>query len=253
MRLACVTAHPDDETVFAGGTLRLLADRGVEIHLLCATRGEGGETGDPPMCTRGELGAIREAELRCAARALGCASVEFLPFRDPEVGDGNTLYGYAPAPDSVEPLIEGFLRRKKPDMVLTHGTNGEYGHPAHVLTNRACLPAARTVGVPSLFTFNAFYPGHPRLRSVNRDDPAEFAVDISPMLEGKLAALECHRTQHALFVRRPSVEAGRLVTLRETLVERESFRPVWAADADLDWRERFFPRILGDLCLRVEW
>jgi LmbE family N-acetylglucosaminyl deacetylase len=228
MRIVCVTAHPDDETVFAGGTLRLLADGGAEIHLLCATRGEGGEMGEPPLCARGELGAVREAELRCAAHALGCASVEFLPFRDPDVGTGDTLYAYAPAPESVMPLMEKFLGEKKPDAVITHGTNGEYGHPAHVLTNRACLPAARAAGVPALFTFSALYPGHPRLRSANRDDPADFVVDISLSLEGKLAAMECHRTQHALFIRRPSAEAGHPVTLRQALIQRESFRRVWA-------------------------
>ncbi len=43
-------AHPDDETILAGGTLALLAllatlaMHGAPVHYLCATRGGGGET-----------------------------------------------------------------------------------------------------------------------------------------------------------------------------------------------------------------
>jgi len=33
-------AHPDDETFRCGGTLALLARRGVRVRLLTATRGE---------------------------------------------------------------------------------------------------------------------------------------------------------------------------------------------------------------------
>src|SRR4030067_672928 len=45
-RLLAVLAHPDDETFGTGGTLALYARLGVEVHLACATAGEGGEA--PP-------------------------------------------------------------------------------------------------------------------------------------------------------------------------------------------------------------
>lgn len=247
MRIVCVTAHPDDETMFAGGTLWLLAKAGAEIHLLCATRGEGGEAGEPPLCARTELGTVREGELRCAARALGCASVSFLPFRDPDVGKDGALSAYASAPEAVIPLMASFLSGKKPDAVITHGTNGEYGHPAHILTHQACRAAAEAAGIPALLTFSAMFPGHPRLRSANRDDPADFVVDITSVLDAKSAAVDCYRTQHALFLRRPSAEAGHPVTLRQTLVNRESFRLAWAPGKKTAWRQRL-ARMLGDAC-----
>jgi LmbE family N-acetylglucosaminyl deacetylase len=46
--LLCLVAHPDDETMLCGGTQALLAARGVETHMVCLTRGEGGELGEPP-------------------------------------------------------------------------------------------------------------------------------------------------------------------------------------------------------------
>jgi LmbE family N-acetylglucosaminyl deacetylase len=56
----------------------------------------------------------------------------------------------------------------------------------------------------------------------NQDDPADFVVEIGEYVEAKLAAAECHRTQHALFLRRSSQEAGRLLKLREVLMRVES-------------------------------
>jgi LmbE family N-acetylglucosaminyl deacetylase len=56
----------------------------------------------------------------------------------------------------------------------------------------------------------------------NQDDPADFVVEIGEYVEAKLSAAECHRTQHALFLRRSSQEAGRLLKLREVLMRVES-------------------------------
>jgi LmbE family N-acetylglucosaminyl deacetylase len=231
MKIVCVTAHPDDETVFAGGTLALLARRGAEVRIVCCTRGEGGEAGEPPVCARAELGAVRSEELRCAARALGCAGVDFLPFRDPDIGPEDALYAFAPSPEEVSAALAPVLSAGRPDALITHGSNGEYGHPGHRLAHRAALSAARAAGVPAVYTFGADFPGHPRRRSANRDDPADLVVDISPAFERKLAAFECHRTQRALFVRRPSAEAGRPVPLRDVVQRAESFHR-WAAAPD---------------------
>ncbi|HEY9528957.1 MAG TPA: PIG-L family deacetylase, partial [Anaerolineales bacterium] len=42
LRLLVVFAHPDDESMGMGGTLARYAAEGVEIHLVCASRGERG-------------------------------------------------------------------------------------------------------------------------------------------------------------------------------------------------------------------
>jgi LmbE family N-acetylglucosaminyl deacetylase len=173
LKILCVTAHPDDESVFAGGTLALLAGRGAEVGILCCTRGEGGETGDPPRTARAELGGVRSGELRCAARALGCGMVDFLPFRDPDVGPDNTLYAFAASPAEVVASLREYFARSKPDVVITHGSSGEYGHPGHRLVHQACVEAARLSGIPFLYTFSADHADHPRKRSANRDDPAD--------------------------------------------------------------------------------
>jgi len=78
-----ISAHPDDETLFAGGTLAKFANQGHDVTILETTRGEGGEVGDPPLTTRENLGAWREQEARNAAKALGVRNIFFLPYVDP--------------------------------------------------------------------------------------------------------------------------------------------------------------------------
>ncbi|MGD2027270.1 MAG: PIG-L family deacetylase, partial [Anaerolineales bacterium] len=41
-KILSVLAHPDDESFGMGGTLAYYASEGVEVHLICATRGEAG-------------------------------------------------------------------------------------------------------------------------------------------------------------------------------------------------------------------
>ena len=81
-RLLFIYAHPDDESFAVAGISRMYADQGVEIALVTATRGDAGRAGEPPICSRGELPAVREAELRTAARLLGIGRVTVLDYLD---------------------------------------------------------------------------------------------------------------------------------------------------------------------------
>ena len=89
LALLAVFAHPDDETFRCGGTLALLARRGVRVHLLTATRGEVGSCGDPPLCRPEELPAVRERELHCAYAALGIEPPRILDYRDGHLNEVN--------------------------------------------------------------------------------------------------------------------------------------------------------------------
>lgn len=213
-----IGAHPDDETMLTGGTLALLSSQGIDVHILCATRGEGGELGDPPVCERSEVSVVRERELRCAAEQLGAASVRLLDYIDPLIGPDEELYPFEADFDTLAGQLRSAIRDVRADMVLTHGRDGEYGHPAHQLLHQATRFAVRYASrAPLFYTFAAKVPGIED-HIWNESEPAHLALDVRPWLDAKEAAAQCHVTQHALFKRRRNAE-----TIREVLRTTESF------------------------------
>lgn len=226
--LLCIIAHPDDETMLCGGTLAALARRGLEVHVLCATRGEGGELGEPALCTRDALGRVREAEMRCACRALGVSQVSFLDYADPVVGPDNGLFPFTEDEDRLRDQLLELMRRLRPEVLFTHGRDGEYGHPAHKLLHRVTWAAFQQLrladGGPSHFyTIAAAVPGIED-HLFNPSEPAHLVYELegTPWLDIKEAAALCHATQHALFKRRKKAE-----TVREVLRRVESLHRYW--------------------------
>jgi LmbE family N-acetylglucosaminyl deacetylase len=217
-------AHPDDETVFGGGTLAYLAEQGADVHYLCATRGEGGERGDPPLCTQKELGGVRGSELRCAVQALGGRSLTFLGFQDPVIGSEGNLYAFAEDEAEVVRALESVLQERAPDVVITHGADGEYGHPAHILAHRAMMAAVRSAQgkMPAVYTVAPFYENAPRPGLANESDRADWVLDITPVREKKIQAATCHRSQHGLFLRHASERLGREAVISDVILDEEA-------------------------------
>ncbi len=228
MNVLAFFAHPDDETMLCGGTLSLLAAAGARVTVLCATRGEGGELGEPPVCARDQIARVRSQELACAVQALGCHDLVFLDYVDPLVGPGEELYAFSQDEEKLAMELQEQLERSGAQALLTHGSNGEYGHPAHTLIYRAARRAVAACGqsAPLWYTIQAAYPSHPRPRLMNADDPAHLVVDVSKVLDRKAQAALCHRTQHDLFMRRTAELVGHPVTVEETVLPEESLRRV---------------------------
>jgi LmbE family N-acetylglucosaminyl deacetylase len=220
--VVCFFAHPDDETVLAGGIIALLVQQNIPVHVVCCTRGEGGELGEPPVVPRRELlGAAREAELRCAVQALG-ASLTLLDYVDPLIGPDEALMPFEADFDTLARQFVDIARKRQASLVLTHGSDGEYGHPAHQLVHRAVLRGIpHTLPDTFIYSVSALVPNIED-RLWNKSEPAHLALDIRAWAEAKLAAMECHVSQHALFKRRKNLQ-----TLREALRTIESVRRQW--------------------------
>jgi N-acetylglucosamine malate deacetylase 2 len=217
-----IAAHPDDETMLAGGTIAMYAEQGHTIYLIETTRGEGGEAGDPPLADLEHLGAYREREVREAAAALGVREVLFLPYVDPRMEIGGTASRIDIPLEEFVSAIADCLRQIKPDIVLTHGTNGEYGHPQHIYTNRATRLALSALNRRlTLLTWNAWYEGAERPRMLNHSDRADIVRDVTPWLEAKIAAALHHRTQHTMFLRNTDAPS-----VAEMVSRIESFRTI---------------------------
>jgi LmbE family N-acetylglucosaminyl deacetylase len=139
LKLMCVLAHPDDESMGTGGILARYAAEGVDTYLVCATRGERGWRGleaDYPGET--EFGQIREKELLESARILGLKRVDFLDYIDGDLDKAD--HG------KVVSKVVALIREVKPQVVVSFGHDGGYGHPDHIaicqFATAACVAAA---------------------------------------------------------------------------------------------------------------
>lgn len=142
-KLLAVLAHPDDESLGFGGTLAKYASEGVDVFLLTATRGDGGRyhghrPGEPQHPGQSALAKIRETELRAAAAVLGVQEVSLLDYHDQQLDSAE--------PRAIVASIAAQLKRIHPDVVVTFGPDGAYGHPDHIaisqFTTAAILAAA---------------------------------------------------------------------------------------------------------------
>jgi LmbE family N-acetylglucosaminyl deacetylase len=102
-----IVAHPDDETIFFGGTILSLKNRGWKVLVVTDGNADG-------------QGVSRSGQLREACRLLGAKEVEQWDFQD--------IYEKRLDTDK---LIERFSQLPTPKNIYTHGILGEYGHPHH--------------------------------------------------------------------------------------------------------------------------
>ncbi len=141
--LLVVLAHPDDETFGMGGTLAHYARQGVEVHLVCATRGEVGEVEPERLQGFDSIGDLREHELCCAAEVLGLRKVHFLDYRDsgmPGTADNQNPQALVQAPvEKVAARVAAYMRELRPQVVLTFDPVGGYMHPDHIAIQQATV------------------------------------------------------------------------------------------------------------------
>ena len=199
--IGCVFSHPDDETFCVGGIVAKYAVAGHEVHLWCATDGDAGKSAGVPVSSREELAALRRRELDEAARILGISSVELGGYRDGEVARADAA--------ALVADIVGFIRRKRPTVLLTFGLEGApTGHADHAATSRGATAAFFLSGLAtshpdqnlaphraSRLYFHAWdFPladKRLKLESV----PGTARIDVRAFKERKSAAFAAHVTQ----------------------------------------------------------
>ncbi|MEP6993344.1 MAG: PIG-L family deacetylase [Acidobacteriota bacterium] len=183
-RILVLAAHPDDESLGAGGTLALNAVRSQQIRIWIATDGTGQEGIAPAQA--GEYGTMRREEALRAAEALGLEAPHF---------GGLVDRGLPADPGRLDAAIRAQLDAFEPDLILC--PSPAELHPDHRALARSLfeLVAASRPGDADHDRFRflrvAFYElSHPMLPNA--------LVDIAAVAGKKTEALAAYASQQAV-------------------------------------------------------
>lgn len=230
--LMALVAHPDDEAFGTGGTLAKYAAEGCDVYLVTATRGEAGQILEPDLATTANLPLVREQELRCACDIYGIHPPRFLDYVDgqlPMVNQGQ----------AVGRLVR-VIREVKPQILITFGPDGIYGHYDHIAVHRWASIAFELAADPQCFPdqlsgtcqpyqvsklyYRALLEEQVAAMSENGKPPALMMdgvpfyivghprdeittiIDVSEYVQAKLRGIQCHVTQvgrHNRFADQP--------------------------------------------------
>lgn len=139
--LMTVFAHPDDETFACGGTLAKLASEGVEIYVVCATKGEAGERVGFKKDTR-TTGEIREKELRTAAGIIGVREVRFLGLIDGTLHETDL--------NELKAKVKKEADDIRPQVIVTFEETGFSHHRDHQAVSKAVTELVKHDQLPFL-------------------------------------------------------------------------------------------------------
>ena len=134
-----------------GGILARYSDEGAATYLVTATHGERGWFGDPQDYPGPQkLARIREKELHAAAEVLGLQEVILLDYIDGELDQAD--------PDEVIAKLVHQIRRLRPQVVVTFGPLGIYGHPDHIAISQFATSAVLAAADPGYDRTNGSQP-----------------------------------------------------------------------------------------------
>lgn len=220
LTLMAIVAHPDDEAFGTGGTLAKYAAEGVDVHLVTATRGEAGVSRAPEVASSTNMPFVREQELRRSCATLGIHPPHFLDYVDGHL----TIVNQGQAVSKVVRLI----RALKPQVVLTFGPDGIYGHYDHIAVHHWATIAVRLAADPAWFAdqlrdgyalhqvnklyyraltqdqlearlragqIGAMMDGVPFPFVARKPQEITTIIDVSAYVDVKLQAIRCHLTQ----------------------------------------------------------
>ena len=174
LRLLGIFAHPDDETLCAGGTLAKYASSGAEVRVVSLTKGGAGQIRDASAATRATLTAVRAKELDAAGKELGLTETRCLDYVDGELSRVDSR--------ALVRLATGLLDEVQPDVVVTFAPDGFSGHPDHVAVGAAVTAACYEVR--STTSLRLFHCRPPRSRMLLRNRLAEWAVELATRFKG---------------------------------------------------------------------
>lgn len=172
-RVLVVTAHPDDEAFYLGGTLMALKYGGATVRFVVCTNGDKGFY---PFMNAEAMARTRQAEMREACRRYGALAPVFLNKRD----------GRLHADDALVGLIEDQIKAFNPRYIICFDADypPRVSHSDHRASGYATDRAARKCAFTGwLLHFATFGPNT--------------AVDVEKHWPEAQEAMSAHASQYS--------------------------------------------------------
>lgn len=135
--LMVISAHQDDEWIFFGGIIpyyEYVMEKKVQVVYMA------------------NCGPTRKNEALNGLWAGGVRNYpEFIDLKDENISSINTALEHWGGKEGLTEILVERVRRYKPEVILTHDIDGEYGHNQHKLTSRAMETVIQAAADPNRF------------------------------------------------------------------------------------------------------
>lgn len=169
-----IAAHPDDETLGMGGSIKVLSDLGYEINVLFLSSGVGSRI------IERQTSVARKKSAESALNLLGCNNLEFMNFPDNSFDSLNIL--------DVVKVIERKIDEVQPEMVFTnHYTDLNIDHRITCEATKVAVRPKSKSFVNELYFFEI--PSSTGWNFGSKIFIPHFYVNISNTIEFKIKAL----------------------------------------------------------------
>ena len=193
-----IAAHPDDELLGVGGTIRKLANQGVCCRAVILAEGITSRADKRSDADTNELVELQK-DARKAAEIVGYSSIDFCQLPDNRM-DGMELL-------DVIKVVSKYVEKYNPDTIFTHH-HGDLNID-HRITCEAVITACRPVGkygVNNIYTFEIPSSTEWNYTYGEPFNPNMY-VDVSDTVLAKVEGMECYRSESANYPHPRSKEA----------------------------------------------
>jgi LmbE family N-acetylglucosaminyl deacetylase len=197
-KILVIAAHPDDEILGCGGTLKRLIDEGNEAYTLILSDGTTSRHNKVTLQVKEEIDNRLKQSLK-ASQIIGYKNSFFCQFPDNSFDKKSLL--------QIVKAIEKYINLLSPSIIFTH----HYGdlNIDHQITFEAVQTATRPMlqcPVKELYCFETFSSTEWNFLNSAKFTPNYF-VNIENTLQDKLEAMKCYASELREYPHPRSIEA----------------------------------------------
>jgi LmbE family N-acetylglucosaminyl deacetylase len=185
-----VSPHPDDESIYAAGTLILMKQNpAVRVHILCLTTGDLSPSEKRLKISKEEMGRVRVEEMKKAATVIGADSLTQFDYHDQGLSSADQ--------QELARRVGQVIKSTGAEVIISYGPDGITHHPDHVAASRVVTSEFKKSAAQRLYYISLPEPVYPVYYLYKRVHPlrATVRVDIRQARKLKMLALDSHSSQ----------------------------------------------------------